>query len=203
MAKEVERKSEVFVTPGEKLGVIEEYIPGKGTYVEEGRIYSSIVGQLLINRAKREVHIQPKTRQPLIPREGNIVVGEVTNVQEKNLTMSILQIGDVQLATSFTGVMHISDVSEGYVKTMNDAFKVGDVVRAKVISTKNREVHLSTQDGRLGVVQAFCVYCGAPLAHQRNRLRCVRCGEIDKRKTANDYEMEFQPVNQPFRKEQI
>ena len=189
MAKEAEQhKREELVFPGEMLGVIEEFIAGKGTYVEDGNIYSSIAGQLLINPAKREVQIQPRTHQPLIPREGDILIGKVTNVQEKNLTLRIMQIGNMQLSTSFTGIMHISDASRSYVKTMDDAFKAGDIVRAKVISRKNREFHLATQSDTLGVIQAYCVRCGSLLTLYRGRLRCNMCNSFDKRKVAADYE---------------
>ncbi len=189
MAEEADQHMrEELVFPGEKLGVIEEFVPGRGTYVEDGSIYSAVTGQLLVDRAKREVCIQPKTHQPLIPREGDIVLGKITNVQEKNLTMRITQIGNMQLSTSFTGIMHISDASRSYVKTMGDAFKVGDVIRAKVISTKNREFHLTTQSDNLGVIQAVCVTCGSPLTIFRGRLRCGTCGSFDRRKIAMDYD---------------
>lgn len=177
----------VFVSPGEKLGVIEEYIPGKGTYVENGNIYSSITGELYRDLARREIHINPKTHQLLIPRQGDIVVGKVKNVQEKNLILDILQIGNTQLPNAFTGIMHISDVSSIYIKTTNDAFKVGDIVLAKVISTKNREFHLSTRSAKMGVIQAFCVECGNLLVRQKKHLRCARCNKLDKRKIAEDY----------------
>ena len=188
MSTEIEAsKSIVFVSPGEKLGVIEEFFAGDGTYVEDGYIYSSITGQLLLNNDRRELHIHLATRQPLIPRVANIVIGEVVSTQEKILTLEILQIDKVQLLESFTGIMHISDVSKGYVKTMNDAFKVGDIVRAKVISTQNREFHLSTRDDNLGVIHAVCVYCGGPLFQQRNNLRCSKCDRVDRRKMTDDY----------------
>lgn len=178
---------DMFVSPGEKLGVIEEFVPGSGTYVEDGNIYSSIIGQVLVDRSRRELLIQPKTRQPLIPRVDDVVIGEVTSLQDKTLMLKITQIGSKSLPDSFIGIMHISDVGSGYVKTMNDVFKIGDVVRARVISTKNREFHLSTQSDRLGVIQAVCAHCGASLIYQRNSLRCVRCNRVDKRKLATDY----------------
>ena len=187
MARDRQRTSEAFVLPGERLGVIEEFVPGKGTYVENGRIYSAITGQLEIDRAKREIYIQSKTHQPLLPKVGDIVIGKVTNVQEKTMMMRIVQIGNKWLSTSFTGIMHISDSSPSYIRTMDDAFKVGDVVRAKVISTKNREFHLSTQSDNLGVIQALCIRCGSSLSINRNRLRCPICNYFDKRKLASDY----------------
>lgn len=179
--------NEVLASPGEKLGVIEEFISGKGTYVEDGGIYSSITGKLVLDVAKREIQIQPRTRQPLIPREGDIVFGKVTNVQARTLTTSILQINDSQIPIPFTGIMHISDVSRGYIETMNDAFKAGDLIRTKVISTKNREVHLSTQNENLGVIQALCTRCGGHLVLRRTRLRCNVCNKIEKRKIIANY----------------
>ncbi len=188
MSKKIQQhRSGIFVSPGQKLGVIEEFIPGIGTYVEAGNIYSLMIGQLLLDKNRRELHIHSVARQPLIPRVDDTVIGEVISTQEKILTLRILQIGDKQLSDSFNGIMHISDVSQGYVKTMSDAFKVGDIVRAKVISTQNRETHLSTRDEKLGVIQAICVNCGGPLVRQRNNLRCTRCNRIDKRKISDDY----------------
>ena len=42
------------VLPGDRLGVIEEFIPGSGTYEEEGVIFSSIQGQINLDMEKRE-----------------------------------------------------------------------------------------------------------------------------------------------------
>ena len=40
------------------------------------------------------------------------------------LTVKITQIENHPLSDPFIGIMHISDVSQGYVKVMNDAYKV-------------------------------------------------------------------------------
>ena len=180
-------KKDIFVSPGEKLGVIEEFIPGSGTYAENGNIYSSTTGQLFLDKGKRELLIYSKTRQILTPKIGDIIIGELTSVQDKNLSSKILQIEHTPIPGTFTGIMHISDVGPGYVKTMKSLFKVGDIIRARVISTNNREFHLSTQNDKLGVIQAACIYCGAPLIYQRNNLRCIRCNRIGKRKLAIGY----------------
>jgi exosome complex component CSL4 len=185
--KFVERRSGKFVSPGDRLGVIEEFLPGGGTYTEDGNIYSSTTGHLLMDLHDRRISVYPKTRRPLTPNEGNLVLGIVKSVRDKNLTLKIVQIEDKPLYTYFDGVMHISDVSEGYVKTMLDAFKVGDIVRAKVISTKNREIHLTTQGSELGVIQAKCSLCGHSLILDKNNLRCPQCNRARWRKIAYDY----------------
>ena len=176
-----------FVTPGEQLGVIEEFIPGSGTYVQEGEIYASEAGVLQLDVRRREILVQPKTRRPQIPRVGDIVVGEVTNTSDKTLSMRIHEINGVTTSSGFAGIMHVSDISRGYVKSVTDAFRIGDIIRARVISTKNREYHLGTEEDRLGVLKAACTYCGHPLTLYRRNLRCRNCEAVDRRKIANDF----------------
>ena len=43
------------------------------------------------------------------------------------------------------------------------AVKLGDVVRAKVISTMNAMIHLSIGEPHLGVIASLCSNCGRPL----------------------------------------
>lgn len=183
-----DRRSGKFVTPGEKLGVIEEFVPGPGTYVEDGSIYSLVTGHLILDTTKREISIHSNIRKSPLPKRGDTVVGQAINVQDRNLVLKISQINE-RVSPAFNGVMHVSDVSRNYIKTMFDAFKGGDMIRAKVISTANREFHLSTVDDNLGVVEAFCSQCGHSLILQKNQLRCPCCKRIERRKTASDYEM--------------
>ncbi|MDQ1279975.1 MAG: exosome complex component [Thermoproteota archaeon] len=183
-----DRRSGKFVTPGEKLGVIEEFVPGSGTYVEDGSIYSLVTGHLILDTAKREISIHSNVRPASLPKSGDTVVGQAINVQDRNLVLKISQINN-RVSSSLNGVMHVSDVSRNYIKTMFDAFKSGDLIRAKVISTANREFHLTTIDDNLGVVEAFCSQCGHSLIFQKNQLRCPRCKRIERRKIASDYEM--------------
>jgi len=182
-----ERKAGAFVYPGEQLGVIEEFLAGSGTYIENGGIFSSGTGRLRLDLDRKEISVMPQTHIPRIPRVGSVIVGQVVAASEKSATIKIEQIDDMKLETSFTGIMHVSDVSRTYVKNLTDVFKLGDFVRAKVISTKNREFHLATREDMLGVIKAMCVICGQALTPQRNGLRCPNCGDIERRKTAADY----------------
>jgi len=176
-----------FVPPGEQLGVIEEFIPGSGTYVEDGGIYSSEAGILELDPRRREIFITPSTHRPQIPKVGDTILGEVVSTSDKTLSVRIDQINGEETNAGLQGVMHVSDIARGYVKSVNDAFRVGDIVRAIVISTKNREYHLSTEEDRLGVVKATCIYCGHSLTLSRRTLRCSNCGEIGRRKITNDF----------------
>ena len=182
-----ERRSGKFVVPGEKLGVIEEFMPGPGTYVHNGTIYSKITGRTLVDVLSKKVSVYPVVHTAPVPRVGSIVIGQVYNVQSKIAIIRIWRIGKKLLSGFFSGILHISDVSRGYVEHMNDVYKTGDIVRAKVISEKNRAYHLSTAEKNLGVIYAFCSGCGHLLNLERGRLKCPRCGNIEKRKVASDY----------------
>ncbi len=49
----------------------------------------------------------------------------------------------VELPGGTTGLVHISEVADSYVKDVNDHLKVGDVVEVKVISEKDGKTALS------------------------------------------------------------
>ncbi|WML60347.1 S1 domain-containing RNA-binding protein [Neobacillus sp. PS2-9] len=49
----------------------------------------------------------------------------------------------VELPGGTTGLVHISEVAESYVKDINDHLKVGDMVEVKVISEKDGKTALS------------------------------------------------------------
>jgi exosome complex component CSL4 len=176
-----------FAYPGMRIGVIEEFLPGQGTYVEDGGIYSSATGILTLNSIRREVSVVLRTRKPEVPSVGDVVTGLVISTSEKSATIKIMKIDGVNLKNAFTGIMHISDAGRGHVKSLQDQLRPGDIVRAKVISTKNREYHLSMKEDTLGVVKAFCVHCGQVLTAVKGRLRCISCGAVSHRKISSDY----------------
>lgn len=58
-------------------------------------------------------------------KPGIRVKGQVTGVTKYGVFVS--------LNDEYTGMVHISEVSESYVKDMNKLFKIGDVINVKVI----------------------------------------------------------------------
>ena len=182
-----ERKNSQFVLPGERLGVIEEFTPDTGTYVKDGIIHAGVVGRALVDLANKRVSVHPLIHEARIPKVGNIVVGQVSNIQTENASVRIFKIDDKPLSGFFSGALHVSDVQLSYVESMFDVCKPGDIIRGKVISEKNQVSHLSTEDKSLGVVYAFCSKCGFALELKRQTMYCPRCGNTEKRKTAFDY----------------
>ena len=182
-----ERESGQFVVPGNRLGVIEEFMPGPGTYVEHGTIYSQTTGRTLLDMLNKKVSVYPLVHAVSTPRTGSTVTGQVSDVRSKNAVLRILSIGKRVLSGFFTGILHVSNVSPSYIETMYGVCKPGDLMRAKVVSDMNRTYHLSTEDKNLGVIYAFCSRCGHLLQLRREKMRCPECGKVETRKAAQDY----------------
>ncbi len=186
--KPQEQKSGHLVLPGERLGVIEEFIPDSGTYVKDGVIFSKIIGRSLVDLQNRRVSVYPVDKMAMFPKVSTVVIGQIGNAQSDNVLVKIFRIGKKRLSGNFGGILHVSDVSDRYVDSMSDVCKPGDIIRAKVISEKNQIFHLSTNDKGLGVLYAFCTRDGTLLEQQqRYDLRCPKCGNVETRKLSPDY----------------
>ncbi len=185
--KAPEEKSGHLVLPGERLGVIEEFIPDSGTYVKDGVIFSKIVGRSLVDLQNRRVSVYPVANTAVYPKVGLVIIGQIGNAQSDNVLVKIFKVGKKKISGNFGGILHVSDVSDRYVEAMSDVCKPGDIIRAKVISEKNQIFHLSTNDKNLGIIDAFCSRDAALLIQDRYDLKCPKCGNIESRKIAPDY----------------
>lgn len=174
------------VLPGDKLGVVEQFLPGAGTYEQAGTIYANFTGTAKIDLRNKRVTVVPNTRVAELPKEGAEVLASVTHTQEKVATVSIWKINSKSLQNPFTAILHISSSSPRYERNMSDVCKAGDIIRARVIDMTNRIPQLTTAGRGLGVVKAFCSRCGAVLEFTNRRLQCASCGNIERRRLAED-----------------
>ena len=185
--KSPEEKSGHLVLPGERLGVIEEFIPDAGTFVKDGVIYSKIIGRSLVDLQNRKVSVYPVVKGVVVPKVSTVIIGQIGNAQSDNVLVKIFRIGNKKLSGNFGGILHVSDVSDRYVDQISDVCKPGDIIKAKVISEKNQVFHLSMNDKGLGVVYGFCSRCGTLLEQQGYDLKCPKDGNVERRKIAPDY----------------
>ncbi|RLI05196.1 RNA-binding protein [Candidatus Bathyarchaeota archaeon] len=187
----IRRKNMQPVTPGDRLGVIEEFSPGAGTYVNNGVIYSKTTGYATVNRENKKINIFQKTKVPVFPGKGQVVVGKVQQVQDKLAFVKLIKADGFELKKPFTAVLHVSFVSTSFTKTVFDAFKPGDFIRAQIIGDENLPYQLTTAGKEFGVLQAFCSKCGNPLNLVRRQLICPNCGNVEKRKISELYGKDF------------
>lgn len=185
-----EIKTGDFVIPGDFLSTAEEFIPGEGAYEEDGEIYSSSTGVVLMDDREKKISVHQKTNKPPSPKEGDVVIGLVERVkgQMVNVSVGILRgREDRQLPSSGDSIIHISKVSDDYVEDLSKEFKPGDIVRAKVLSTNRGSMRLSTVGDGFGVLVALCSNCRTVLDKKDSKLKCSNCGNIENRKIPKDY----------------
>ena len=190
VSKKTGERQEELVFPGEKLAIIEEFLSGTGAYQQDGVVRSSELGKASFDLKKREVEITERVRELILPREELNIVGEIGAVQRRMANVDIFIIDGKEIASPYTGVIHISNISGGFVKNMGLAVRSGDVIKAKIINTKNRIVQLSIEGAEYGVIYAFCSRCGTTLEYQKTRLQCPSCERVERRKVAKTYGME-------------
>ncbi|AFD00483.1 putative RNA-binding protein [Methanocella conradii HZ254] len=177
-----------FVIPGDMIGTSEEFIPGKGTYEDKGNIYAVTTGRVVYNKKERSVSVEPVTNTPPTPREGDIVIGRVTDIKGSVALVELSRIKghlDREIAGNTQAAIHISNVKDSYVQDLSREFGYQDIVKAKVIDTKN--MRLSTVDKNLGVLTSQCQRCRVTLVLEGNRLKCPKCEKRETRKLSSDY----------------
>jgi len=195
MSLRLSASEERLVLPGEALGVIEEYNPGPGTYVDHhGVIRASISGVLRLDRSSRTLLVTPKTRAfASLPQYGDVVLGVITNIRPDLVVVEIhakvsLSPSGPRILSEFkgrlTGAIPISHVAEERIKDVHDYFRVGDIILARTLNSANPYT-LTTKEPPLGVVYAECARCGAPLKPLSNKaMKCPVCGNVESRKVS-------------------
>ena len=185
MPQKKELEKEVF--PGEKLAVIEEYNDGPGTYQEEGEVRSSEIGEPKLDSDRRAMVVKKATPEIIIPEKGMDIVAEVGSVARKDARIDIFMLNGKLIHPTYSGVIHISDISRDYVKNIDMALKNGDIVKGKLVNVANRLNQTSLEGPEYGVIYAYCSRCGGLLEDQQGKLICPDCGRVERRKTAKSY----------------
>ncbi len=129
--------------------------PGEGVKEENGELYAIRAGRVRIDPPGRmEIRVEPvtDTPPPLPQVGGDVVIAKVIEVKPpQTAIVQLVKIeggrNDREIATSKLAGIHVSQVREGYVENMSNEFRVGDVVRARVIANEKSPIQLSTKGG--------------------------------------------------------
>ncbi len=136
-------------------------------------------------------------REPIVPRLGDLVLGQVISVGDKIGTMvlsvlfrrrngkiSIFSLPRVSHAYIFRGDVGIPCVS------LSEVLKMGDLVLGRVKIDWFRPVFVSLEGDELGVVSARCSNCGMviPTPREREKLICPACKAIRRTKISYLYD---------------
>lgn len=178
-----------FVLPGDTLAYAVEFAPGEGAHEDGEFVCASWTGTARFDNDNREVGVQPVVSTPVEAREGDDVIVYIRR------TRSSMAIGEVVAVIGkeervVTGdveaTCHISKISDEYVDEIEDAYRSGDIIKAKVIS-HDPSIQIRTTGDEYGVLKSFCARCRTPMDLEGDALQCPSCEHEEDRKLSDEY----------------
>jgi len=185
MSKEKIVKKKVL--PGEELAVIEEYNNGKGSYQQDGSVRAAELGETRLNSEKRAIEVVKYTKELTLPEEFSDVIAETGSVTRRDARVDIFKIGKKIVEPTYSGVLHVNEVNREFSKNLEMALRNGDIIKARIVNTKNRLIQLSMLSSEYGVLYAYCGRCGTVLQNDHGRLTCTKCNRVERRQVARNY----------------
>ncbi|MDE2001659.1 MAG: S1 RNA-binding domain-containing protein, partial [Patescibacteria group bacterium] len=121
-----------LIGPGGKVinGIIEKTGATAIDIEDDGRVFITAADQETGKKALAEVESIMKEY-----KVGDIVEGTVVKVLEFGAI--------VEFAPGHDGMIHVSELKEGFVKKVEDVVKLGDFVRAKIVKMDHGKIGLS------------------------------------------------------------
>ncbi|MFA5945041.1 MAG: exosome complex RNA-binding protein Csl4 [Candidatus Thermoplasmatota archaeon] len=178
-----------ILEPGTPLAYSEELLPGSGTYDDGTQIRAALFGTQHIDPETMAVSVLPAGRGVASIERGDIIVGQITYIKPEALaSVKILAVRGKEgrsLLQSLEGTLHASKIDARFVKYVDDEYRGGDLIRAKVIQIKGGP-QLATDKPDLGCIKAWGPD-GSLLVRDGNNLKDPETGQIHRRKLANDY----------------
>ncbi len=183
-------KSDV-VLPGDFLANEEEFLAGPGSYENGfGEVRSHAIGVRELDAQKHEASVRSLTREVKILERGCIVHAIVNSVKTNAALVTILDAHkDGQRRTVHNAMASIAvfNIDTQYIKGIEDMFRAGDILKAKVMEVTPYGVELTTKEPELGVVKAYGIRSRKPLHLIDGRLRDPITGDMENRKISTDY----------------
>ncbi|MFL6472933.1 MAG: exosome complex RNA-binding protein Csl4 [Nitrososphaeraceae archaeon] len=180
------------ILPGEQVASIEEFEAGKNTYIDNGSVRSTALGVKVYDFKRRIVKIDQKN-SPMLPKIGDIIIGYIEMLFGNMFSVRILYINDKKSDAGFSAIASTRlGGGAGFGRDRGDRrgriiFRIGDIVRGRVISLLNSTIHITIDEKEFGVLYALCFNCGDDTVRVNNTIKCIECGSYEERKLTNDY----------------
>ena len=177
-----------LVFPGDEVAVEEEYLAADGTFAENGVIYASQIGVLVLDDEECVAKVV-SPNPPKVLHEGDIVYAVVADIRNTMATADVVGKSGVErtLGGETYATIHVSKISPNYTDDVGKELRKGDYIRARVTAVKP-SLQLTTKDENLGVIRSRCSKCKTEMVIGKNGgLFCRECRYSSPRKLANDY----------------
>ena len=191
----------VFVTPGEKIATEEEFTSGSNTYVENGVIYSAIIGNVI--KGEGSVGVAAAGREIKIIGRDMLVIGTVTDDMK---SVMFVKLDDINVERKDYLALKDGKIiapkpsrfggprmggRENRFSSERKSEKpcgIGDTILARVLYNDKDSYTLSLSGRETGVIYAKCERCGGELDRKdESTLVCTECGHGEHRKISEYY----------------
>lgn len=180
-----------FVTPGEKIELSGD--AGVGVTEVDGTLVATQVG--VVTLTDGSVTVSSATDGPRLPVVGDVVIGQVSRLQNKTAEIKILHVEGTPFrdlpAEQLFGDLFVAEVVDRFIPAPGDAMRMNDVIRCEVLQTKPIIKLTTKPKPRYGVLHAACPACGEILSPSDKKedfnVACSRCDYNAYRALADDY----------------
>ena len=122
---------------------------------KEGNVISSALGNAEFDEDVREVRVESNSRDVQRVEVGAFVYGRVALVKDAVVVITMARAeknGKSRKIFDSSATINIARVSQEYVRSLDEYFKVGDYVKARVTDVNSYGVDLATNEPGLGVI---------------------------------------------------
>lgn len=183
---ETGRTNDDLVLPGDIIATAEEYVPGRNTAEDGGRIISLVYGNLKKDEENLTVSVSPVKKRKTI-KNGDTVYGMVVRLDQRKASVKIGATYDRESGVIQFNAEGYLNLPQQYDRNSSAPIRIGDIVRAKVVRTGDRGAELSINGKHLGVLKTLCPKCRLPMVRRNSSLYCENCEKSEIRKVADDY----------------
>ncbi|MGQ0536098.1 MAG: exosome complex RNA-binding protein Csl4 [Methanobacteriota archaeon] len=180
---------ETLVFPGDEIAIAEEFVPGPGAYEENGKVYAAWLGRLHLDTRNFLARVEPATKVPIVLRPGDRVIALIDDLRSSMAIVEVRARIDNparQVAGERDGTLHISKMSDEYIDRIDNAYHLGDIIRAEVTGV-DPSLQLTTVHPDLGILVSLCPRCRTTMQRRGRGLVCPECEWKDVGKLARDY----------------
>ena len=201
-------ENDVFVTPGEKIATEEEFASGRNTYVENGFIYSAVIGRIM--KEEGAINVSCPGREIILIDRDMLVIGTVTDDMK---SVTFVKLDDINIngkdylalkdgkivapkprmgGGRFGDRGHSSFGDRGPNRFSSAKPEkmcgIGDTIIARVQYNDKDAYTLALNGPETGVIYSRCERCGGELEREEERLLvCTECTHKQRRKISTLY----------------
>ena len=140
-----------LVVPGELLAE-DDYYSGRGTFEEDGKVCSKLLG--LVSLRNKKISVIP-LKSKYLPKKGDVVIGKIDDVR--------FSMWGVDINSPYSGILPASEVFGREKKELSRVFDIGDVLFLRIVDVDEvKKVKLGLKGRGMGKFKGGVIVDIAP-----------------------------------------